>query len=127
MNHRSKETLHHSAEVLLSELQEKELTIKERNQIPLQEMATQDPALRTQNMNEVALGYSEAQVRVEAMRCLQCKTKPCIKGCPVGIDIPAFILQAEKGNYAKAVSIIKESSLLPSICGRVCSARCTVP
>ena len=71
-------------------------------------------------MQEVALGYSDSQVRVEAMRCLQCKTKPCIAGCPVAIDIPAFIAQAAEGNYAKSVEIIKESSLLPSICGRVC-------
>ncbi len=118
--HPKRETLNQSAELLLRDLEQKELTIKERNQIPLQEMATQEPSERIFNMAEVALGYTEAQVRVEALRCLQCKTKPCIKGCPVGIDIPAFILETEKGNYAKAVGIIKESSLLPSVCGRVC-------
>ena len=118
--HPKKQLLDDAAKLLLAELEGKELTARERNQIPLQEMATQDPSERILNMNEVALGYTEAQVRIEAMRCLQCKTKPCVKGCPVGIDIPAFILEAEKGNYAKAVSIIKESSLLPSVCGRVC-------
>src|SRR5690554_1558031 len=89
--HPKRETLNQSAELLLRDLEQKELTIKERNQIPLQEMATQEPSERIFNMAEVALGYTEAQVRVEALRCLQCKTKPCIKGCPVGIDIPAFI------------------------------------
>ncbi|HNZ94484.1 MAG TPA: NAD(P)-binding protein, partial [Sphaerochaeta sp.] len=118
--HPKKQLLDDAAKLLLAELEGKELTARERNQIPLQEMATQDPSERILNMNEVALGYTEAQVRIEAMRCLQCKTKPCVKGCPVGIDIPAFIHEAEKGNYAQAVSIIKESSLLPSVCGRVC-------
>ncbi len=64
---------------------------KERLAIPMQEMPAQDPAERVKNMNEVALGYTREQVIVESMRCLQCKNAPCIKGCPVAIDIPRFI------------------------------------
>ena len=118
--HATYEELDKQAQALLSQLEGKSLSAKERAQIPLQEMPTQASEVRVKNMQEVALGYSDSQVRVEAMRCLQCKTKPCIAGCPVAIDIPAFIAQAAEGNYAKSVEIIKESSLLPSICGRVC-------
>ncbi|MEA4861392.1 MAG: NADPH-dependent glutamate synthase [Sphaerochaeta sp.] len=118
--HATQEELDKQAQQLLSELAGKTLNARERAQIPLQEMPTQESAVRVKNMQEVALGYSDSQVRVEAMRCLQCKTKPCIAGCPVAIDIPAFIAEAAEGNYAKSVEIIKESSLLPSICGRVC-------
>ncbi|NLK04879.1 MAG: NADPH-dependent glutamate synthase, partial [Spirochaetales bacterium] len=118
--HATQEELDKRAQELLVQLEGKTLSAKERAQIPLQEMPTQASEVRVKNMQEVALGYSDSQVRVEAMRCLQCKTKPCIAGCPVAIDIPAFIAQAAEGNYAKSVEIIKESSLLPSICGRVC-------
>ena len=118
--HATQEELDKQAQELLVQLEGKTLSAKDRAQIPLQEMPTQASEVRVKNMQEVALGYSESQVRVEAMRCLQCKTKPCIAGCPVAIDIPAFIAQAAEGNYAKSVEIIKESSLLPSICGRVC-------
>ncbi|MGE4583473.1 MAG: NADPH-dependent glutamate synthase [Sphaerochaeta sp.] len=118
--HATKEQLDAQAQVLLQQYRESELKARERAQIPLQEMPTQQPQERVYNMQEVALGYSENQVRVEAMRCLQCKNKPCIAGCPVAIDIPAFIAEAAQGNFTKSVEIIKESSLLPSICGRVC-------
>ncbi len=105
---------------LLGRLEGRALKMKERLAIPLQEMPSQDPALRCANMNEVALGYSEEQVRVEAMRCLQCKNPTCIAGCPVRINIPAFIDAAARSEYAESLAIIKESSLLPAICGRVC-------
>ena len=117
---------------LLRELEDKELKAKDRMAIPLQEMPAQDPHERRNNMNEVALGYTEDQVRLEAKRCLQCKSKPCIKGCPVAIDIPRFIEKAEEGDFGGALGVIRESSLLPSICGRVCpqevqcQAYCTV-
>lgn len=120
----------------LQELLEKQrngnLKPKERLEIPPQEMPQQDPVLRRSNMTEVALGYSEEQARLEAMRCLQCPTAPCVEGCPVRIAIPAFIRQIAEGNYAKALEIIKESSLLPAVCGRVCpqevqcQEKCTV-
>jgi glutamate synthase (NADPH/NADH) small chain len=118
--HATREELDAQAKALLKEYDQKNLTARDRAQIPLQDMSTQDPAVRVTNMEEVALGYTENQVRLEAMRCLQCKTKPCIAGCPVAIDIPAFIAEAANGNFAKSVEIIKQSSLLPSICGRVC-------
>ncbi|HKM05659.1 MAG TPA: dihydropyrimidine dehydrogenase, partial [Sphaerochaeta sp.] len=118
--HASIDELDKKAQAVLQQYEGKDISSKERAQIPLQEMPTQDPQVRVTNMQEVALGYTESQVRAEALRCLQCKNKPCIKGCPVGIDIPAFIAEAAKGEHAKALSIIKESSSLPAICGRVC-------
>lgn len=118
--HVSCEELDAQAKGLLKEFENVTLTPKLRSQIPMQEMPTQDPHVRVTNMQEVALGYSDSQVRLEALRCLQCKNQPCIAGCPVAIDIPGFIAAAAEGDYAKSVEIIKESSLLPSICGRVC-------
>jgi len=96
------------------------LTPKERAAIPPQEMPQQPPEIRITNMNEVALGYSEEQAKVEAARCLQCKNAPCIQGCPVRIRIPDFIREIANGNYRKAIEIIRENSLLPAVCGRVC-------
>lgn len=93
---------------------------KDRLAIPQQEMPAQDPSERIRNMNEVTLGYTAEQVRIESYRCLQCKNAPCIKGCPVSIDIPAFIAKAAEGDYLGSVAVIKKSSLLPAICGRVC-------
>ncbi len=118
--YKSPETLHREAEELLKELKDKELTAKSRRDIPQQDMPSQDPAVRRGNMEEVALGYSEEQVLVESLRCLQCKNAPCIKGCPVSIDIPGFIDQAGAGDFKGAIATIKESSMLPAICGRVC-------
>ncbi|WP_320127713.1 NADPH-dependent glutamate synthase [uncultured Sphaerochaeta sp.] len=118
--HVSIEALDAQAKEVLSKFENVALTPKDRGQIPMQEMPTQDPQVRITNMQEVALGYTDNQVRAEALRCLQCKNKPCIQGCPVAIDIPSFIAEAAKGEYGKAVEVIKQSSLLPSICGRVC-------
>jgi len=66
------------------------------------------------------MGYTDEQARIEAERCLNCKNKPCVKGCPVGVPIPEFIAEIQKGDYKKAVDIIKTTNLLPAICGRVC-------
>jgi len=106
-----------------------ELTPKERLAIPAQEMPQQDPQVRRNNMDEVALGYSQAQAILEAERCLQCKNAPCISGCPVSIDIPGFIKAIAAGDNKLAVDIIKESSLLPAVCGRVCpqETQCQAP
>ncbi len=93
---------------------------KDRMAIPQQPMPNQPSAVRIENMNEVALGYTCEQARVEAMRCLQCKNAPCIKGCPVAIDIPSFLASIAKNNFKEAIDTIKQSSLLPAICGRVC-------
>lgn len=95
-------------------------SVKERASIPMQEMPQQDPMVRVTNMEEVALGFSKNQAIVEANRCLNCKTKPCVEGCPVRIDIPAFISEVAKDNVEGAYAVISKSSLLPAICGRVC-------
>jgi glutamate synthase (NADPH/NADH) small chain len=84
------------------------------------EMPVQDPAVRSGNFSEVALGYSEEQAVDEAKRCLGCKNKPCVDLCPVNIDIPAFIAHIAEGEYEKAYQIITEYNSLPAICGRVC-------
>ncbi len=97
-----------------------ELKPKDRLSIPVQEMPSQDPNVRRSNMKEVALGYTAEQAKVEAMRCLQCKNAPCMNGCPVSINIPSFIQAIADGENKKAIDIIKETSLLPQVCGRVC-------
>lgn len=84
------------------------------------EMPTQEPGIRNQNFLEVALGYSQEQAVDEAQRCLNCKHKPCVNGCPVGIDIPAFIQEVAAGEFENAYGIISRSSSLPAVCGRVC-------
>jgi glutamate synthase (NADPH/NADH) small chain len=71
-------------------------------------------------MEEVALGYSPEQAQLESMRCLRCKTAPCVNGCPVRIDIPGFLIAAAEGDFRKAIDVIKQNSLLPAVCGRVC-------
>ncbi len=91
------------------------------NMSPLRNpMPTQDPEIRNSNFNEVTLGYDEATAIAEANRCLNCKNKPCVSGCPVGIKIPDFIAQIANGEFIKAYEIIQESSCLPAVCGRVC-------
>ena len=89
---------------------------KDRMGIPSQEMPSQDPVERRSNVSEVALGYTPEQAKLEAERCLQCKTAPCIDGCPVRIDIPGFIQAIAEADYQKSVDIIKEASLLPAVC-----------
>ncbi|MHC4570600.1 MAG: NADPH-dependent glutamate synthase [Planctomycetota bacterium] len=109
---------------LLQQLLEKqktgELTPSDRYEIPPQDMPAQDAVKRRKNVNEVATGYTETQARLEAMRCLQCKKAPCIKGCPVQIRIQDFIAAIADGDFKEAIAIIKENSLLPAVCGRVC-------
>jgi len=84
------------------------------------DMPRQNALLRVLNFNEVALGYTEEQALSEASRCLQCPKKPCVEGCPVGVDIPEFIAQLKDGNPDEAVRILKQKNSLPAICGRVC-------
>ncbi len=83
-------------------------------------MPSQDPEVRRQNFDEVALGYTEEQALDEAARCLQCKTKPCMKGCPVLVDIPGFIKKIEEKDFEGAYQVIARTSALPAVCGRVC-------
>ena len=96
------------------------LGVKERMAIGHQEMPSQDAKARRGNMEEVALGYTEDMAVLEAMRCLGCKNRPCVEGCPVSIDIPRFIARIQERDYRGALSVIQEESILPSICGRVC-------
>ncbi|MBN1864617.1 MAG: NADPH-dependent glutamate synthase [Victivallales bacterium] len=120
IRHKTPEELAGEASELLSSLKGRELSAKDRLAIPPREMPAQDPAARRKNINEVALGYSEAEAMVEALRCLDCKNKPCIKGCPVAIDIPGFITAVADGRFEDAGSILKRNTLLPAVCGRVC-------
>ena len=83
-------------------------------------MPVQKPENRIHNFNEVALGYTEEDALNEAQRCLNCKNKPCMSGCPVKIDIPAFIAKIKEKDFDGAYKVISESSCLPAVCGRVC-------
>lgn len=84
------------------------------------EMPSQAPDVRNKNFSEVALGYSEEQAVDEAQRCLHCKHKPCVGGCPVQIDIPAFIAKVAARDFEGAYEVLSASSSLPAVCGRVC-------
>ena len=81
-------------------------------------MPEADPVRRAGNFEEVALGYSEADAKAEAARCLDCKNAPCMKGCPVGVHIPDFIREIRNGSFGKAYEVIHSTNLLPAICGR---------
>jgi glutamate synthase (NADPH/NADH) small chain len=124
-----------AAKILASLLERKgrgALSPRERMAIPPQEMPVQESLVRCRNMDEVALGYGENQARLEAERCLACKNGPCVRGCPVGVPIPRFIAEIQRGDFKAAVDIIKETNLLPAVCGRVCpqekqcQAECTL-
>ena len=92
-----------------------------RNMTPTKcPMPSQAPQVRNRNFQEVALGYTRDMAMEEAARCLSCPKKPCQSGCPVGIDIPAFIAKVAEGNFEEAYQIIAKSSALPAVCGRVC-------
>ena len=85
--------------------------------IPVRE---QDPKVRAGNFDEVCLGYNKEEAMDEATRCLNCKNPRCVEGCPVSINIPAFISEVKNGNFEEAAKIIAKSSALPAVCGRVC-------
>ena len=84
------------------------------------EMPTQSPEIRARNFKEVALGYSEETAVAEAQRCLNCKNRPCVSGCPVNVHIPDFISKIKEGDFEGAYREISLSSTLPAVCGRVC-------
>jgi glutamate synthase (NADPH/NADH) small chain len=88
--------------------------------IPRQPMPEQDPHKRAKNFDSVTLGYTLEQAAKEAERCIQCKKPYCIAGCPVAIDIPKFIQLVKDKEYLKAAQVIKQTNLLPAVCGRVC-------
>ena len=83
-------------------------------------MPSQDPNVRNKNFDEVALGYTAEMAANEAKRCLNCPKKPCQSGCPVGIDIPAFIAKVAEEDFEDAYKVLAASSALPAVCGRVC-------
>ncbi len=83
-------------------------------------MPSQDPLVRNKNFKEVALGYDEATAVDEAKRCLNCKNKPCVTGCPVAVDIPSFVALVAEGRFEEAYQVIARTSSLPAVCGRVC-------
>ena len=87
------------------------------NSVPVRE---QDPKVRATNFDEVCLGYNMEEAMEEASRCINCKNAKCIQGCPVSINIPAFVKAVKEGKITEAADIIAESSALPAICGRVC-------
>lgn len=88
-----------------------------KNRVPVREQA---PEVRAKNFEEVCLGYNAEEAMEESTRCLNCKNARCITGCPVNINIPAFIAEVKGGNFEKAAQVIGESSALPAVCGRVC-------
>lgn len=83
-------------------------------------MPEQEPNVRNQNFKEVTLGYTEEMAIEEAERCLNCKHKPCVKGCPVNVKIPEFIKLVAEGKFEEAYNKIRETNSLPAVCGRVC-------
>ena len=85
--------------------------------VPVRE---QNPAVRAKNFEEVCYGYNKEEAMEEASRCINCKNAKCIEGCPVSINIPAFIHEVKEGNFEEAYKIIGKSSALPAVCGRVC-------
>lgn len=89
----------------------------QQNKTPMPE---QDPQIRAANFAEVAMGYTEEMAVNEAQRCLNCKTRPCVSGCPVNVQIPDFIAKIVAGDFEGAYQIVRETNALPAICGRVC-------
>lgn len=136
MEHIDSDTLAEKAKEAYSALKAKmaegSLTAKDRMAIEQQEMPTLEPKERARLMKEVATGYTKEAAVVEANRCLQCKTAPCVTGCPVNVKIKDFIAEVQKEDFAQAAAIIKQTNLLPAICGRVCpqerqcQGQCTV-
>ncbi len=100
--------------------------------LPRHDMPRQSPDVRRHNFNEVALGYTEELALKEAGRCIECKKKPCVAGCPVQVDIPGFISKIKTGDFLGAIQTIKATNSLPAVCGRVCpqedqcEKRCTL-
>jgi len=101
-------------------MEPKNLSTKEKLQIPPVKMPQQKAEERIHNVNEVPTGYTVEMAQQEAQRCLQCKNAPCIKGCPVEIDIPVFIKYILEEKFRESINKIKETNILPAVCGRVC-------
>jgi glutamate synthase (NADPH/NADH) small chain len=93
---------------------------KEKPKVPRQKMPEQEPKVRARNFDEVPFGYTPDLAQLEASRCLQCKKPKCIEGCPVEVEIPAFVKLISEGDFAGAARKLKLRNSLPAICGRVC-------
>jgi glutamate synthase (NADPH/NADH) small chain len=100
-------------------MEEKEKKEK-KEKIPRQPMPEQEPKVRIRNYKEVPFGYTPETAMLEASRCIQCKNPSCRTGCPVEIDIPAFINRIKEGDFQGAINKLKEKNVLPAVCGRVC-------
>ncbi len=96
------------------------LTPRQRLAIPPTPMPEQRPEVRRHNIREVPTGYTPEMAQAEAARCLMCKTAPCVKGCPVAVDIPQFIRLVSEGKFHEAAQVVKQTNVLPAVCGRVC-------
>ena len=93
---------------------------EKKEKVPRQKMPEQEAKVRAKNFNEVPFGYPSEVAQLEASRCLQCKKPKCIEGCPVEIDIPAFVKKIAEGDFVGAARKLKERNSLPAVCGRVC-------
>jgi len=93
---------------------------EKKEKVPRQKMPEQEAKVRAKNFNEVPFGYPPELAQLEASRCLQCKKPKCIEGCPVEIDIPAFVKKIAEGDFVGAARKLKERNSLPAVCGRVC-------
>jgi len=100
----------------MAEKEEKE----KKQKVPRQKMPEQEPKVRARNFDEVPFGYTPELAQLEASRCLQCKKPKCIEGCPVEVEIPAFVKLVSEGDFAGAARKLKERNSLPAVCGRVC-------
>ena len=100
--------------------EEKTTGKKKKEKIPRQKMVEQDPKERIGNFNEVPFGFTPETAQLEASRCIQCKKPKCVDGCPVLVNIPAFLKLVAEGKFTEAARKIKETNTLPAICGRVC-------
>lgn len=109
----------HRAEAWREELR-KSKTAKERTSIPRVKMTELQPEYRITCNEEVNQGLTAEQAMREASRCLDCPDPQCVTGCPVGIEIPAFLKQVERGDFQAAAKVVKTTSALPAVCGRVC-------
>ena len=102
------------------EVEAKYLDKKARRAIPRQPMPEQAPNIRNQNFGEVTLGLGLLEAQYEAASCIQCKDPACVKGCPVGINIPSFLEQIVEGDLHGAIGTVWDKTALPAVCGRVC-------
>lgn len=109
-----------------------QMKTKDKIELERQSMPEQLPEVRRRNMEEVPLGFDELAAQLESLRCLECKHRPCVEGCPVHVDIPGFIALIREGNFEGAIAKIREANCLPAVTGRVCpqerqcQCRCTV-